>query len=111
MTNETEAQSTARGPATGLVPLALIVFAILFVAFFFRAVPLELDGVRAANKPDQFDVTRAMGRLTRVLDGTPHPADSDALDAVRGRLIDEIKNLGYTPEVHDEAACRSNSTG
>jgi hypothetical protein len=92
-------------------PLALGLFAILFAAFFFRALPLELDSVRATNAPDQFDTARAMERLTRILDGKPHPSDSDALDATRTRLLEEITRLGYQPEVHDETACRSNGAG
>ncbi|HEV7691205.1 MAG TPA: M28 family peptidase, partial [Hyphomonadaceae bacterium] len=107
MTNDNEAQ----GPIRGAAPIALIVFALLFAAFFLRALPLELDGVRTANKADQFDTTRAMDRLTRVLDGKPHPADSDALDTTRTRLLAEITALGYQPELHDEQACRSNAAG
>src|SRR5262245_57092495 len=92
-------------------PLALGLFAVLFLAFFFRALPLELDSVRATNTPDQFDATRAIDRLSRILDGKPHPSDSDALDATRTRLLAEIIALGYRPEVHDETACRSNNAG
>ena len=44
-------------------------------------------------------------------DGKPHPADSDALDATRARLLQEITSLGYQPELHDEQACRSNNAG
>jgi hypothetical protein len=88
--------------------LALGVLAILFVIFLMRAAPLGLDPVRTANAPDQFDTGRALGRLEKIIgDGKPHPVDSAALDAVRERLLAEIKTLGFTPEVHTHDACRS----
>ncbi len=96
------------GPAGAL---ALGVMALLFIAFFFRAVPVQLDPVRTANAPAQFDTERAVSRLALILDGKPHPVDSDANDATRARLLDEIRKLGYEPQVHDETACRGSITG
>src|SRR5690606_5996363 len=84
---------------------------VLFVAFFFRAAPLILDPVRATNAPDQFDTTRALDRLSRVLDGTPHAVDSDALDQTRSRLLREIASLGYQPQVIAQNACRGSISG
>lgn len=86
-------------------------FAILFVAFFFRAAPLTLDPVRNANGADQFDTARALDRLSRVLDGTPHATDSDALDQTRSRLLREIASLGYQPQVIAQNACRGSISG
>lgn len=88
-------------------PWALGVFAVLFLAFLFRAAPLELDPVRVSNAPDQFDAERAIARLSRVLDGTPHPVDSTALDETRARLMQEIRSLGYSPELRAANACQS----
>jgi hypothetical protein len=85
--------------------------ALLFVAFFFRALPLQLDPVRTHNTAAQFDTERAIGRLASILDGKPHPVDSAALESTRERLLDEIKSLGYTPEVHDETGCGGSITG
>ena len=79
----------------------------LFVAFFFRAAPLALDPVRAANTAEQFDTTRALERLDRVLDGTPHPVDSTPLDETRARLLEEIRTLGYTPELRAANVCQA----
>jgi hypothetical protein len=90
---------------------ALGILALLFIAFFFRAVPLGLDPVRSTNAPAQFDTGRAIDRLARILDGEPHPVDSPALDATRARLLAEITALGYTPEVHDQTACRGSISG
>jgi len=62
--------------------------------------------VRAQSGPGQFDAARAKARLTRVLgDQRPHPADSEANDAVRDRLIAELKTMGLTPIVRDQRAC------
>ncbi len=79
----------------------------LFVAFFFRALPLTLDPVRTTNTAEQFDTTRALDRLGRVLDGTPHAVDSAALDETRARLLEEIRTLGYTPELRASNVCQS----
>lgn len=88
-------------------PWALGVFAVLFLVFFFRALPLELDPVRNSNTAEQFDAERAITRLSRVLDGTPHPVDSAALDETRARLMQEIRTLGYSPEIRAANVCQS----
>jgi hypothetical protein len=98
-------------PARTNAPVALAVFAVLFALFFFRALPLQLDPVRTTNAAEQFDTTRAMERIARVLDGTPHPVDSAPLDATRERLLGEIRSLGYEPELHTAPACRGSITG
>lgn len=79
----------------------------LLVLFFFRALPLEVDPVRQTNAPDQFDTHRAIERLGRLLDGTPHPVDSAALDETRARLMQEIRALGYSPELRATNVCQS----
>ena len=89
----------------------LVLFAVLFALFFFRALPLELDPQRTTNAPDQFDTARAIERLGQVLDGTPHPVDSEPLDSTRERLVRTIMAMGYTPEVKDETACRGSISG
>ncbi|MEZ5936776.1 MAG: M28 family peptidase [Hyphomonadaceae bacterium] len=86
-------------------PLAVAI--LLVAAFWFRGAIVEPGPVRTENPPEAFDAGRAVERLTRVLDGTPHPVDSDALDAARERLLKEIGALGYAPDVHDETACLS----
>ncbi len=98
-------------PARSGALWALGVFAALFVLFFFRAVPLTLDPARTTNTPDQFDVTRAIERLGKVLDGAPHPVDSTPLDAVRSRLLQEIVTLGYQPQVRASNTCRGSISG
>ncbi len=107
MTIDIDDQAPAYEPARTAAPWVLAVFTVLFVLFFFRALPLGLDPLRSDNGPAQFDTTRALERLARVLDGTPHPVDSSELDATRDRLLAEIRGLGYQPEVHTAPVCRS----
>lgn len=107
----TEQTGSSQPPARSGALRALGVFAVLFVLFFFRAIPLTLDPVRDANAPDQFDAARAIERLGKVLDGTPHPVDSAPLDAVRSRLLQEIVTLGYEPQVKASNTCRGSISG
>lgn len=87
------------------------ILAIILVLFFLRATPLALDPPRMENAPGQFDTTRAIERLGKVLDGTPHPVDSTALDETRTRLLREITALGYTPEIRVHNACQAMAQG
>lgn len=111
MQEETEAEAVgaARGWPAGAASVG--VMALLFLAFFFRALPLDLDPVRTANAAGQFDAERSIARLSRILDGSPHAVDSAALDSTRARLLDEIRKLGFTPEVHDDTACGGPANG
>ncbi len=89
-------------------PLGLIVLAALFFSFMFAGALLEPPLARTANALNQFDAGAARDRLARVLgDEAPHPVDSDALDLVRARLLNEIRALGYEPEVRERFACRA----
>ena len=99
------------GPARSKAPWALAVFAVLFALFFFRDATIALDPMRTTNAADQFDTTRALDRLARVLDGTPHAVDSDALDQTRSRLLREVASLGYQPQVIAQNACRGSISG
>ena len=55
-----------------------------------------------------FDTHRALGRLARILgDQRPHPVDTAANDAVRGRLIAELRAIGLNPQVHEASDCRA----
>ena len=106
-----ETGETTSAAARSTAPWALAVFAVLFALFFFRDAPLALDPVRTTQGPEQFDTARALDRLGRVLDGTPHGVDSDALDQTRSRLLREIALLGYQPQVIAQNACRGSISG
>jgi hypothetical protein len=85
---------------------------LLALAFALLAA-MALKGALIAlpSPPDQpgsaaFDANRAMARLARVLgDQGPHPVDSVAGDAVRERLIAEMRAVGLDPRVTDDFAC------
>jgi hypothetical protein len=60
----------------------------------------------------EFNTARATARLQRVLgDQRPHPVDSAANDAVRGRLVAELRALGLTPRIADSFTCNGAATG
>jgi hypothetical protein len=62
-------------------------------------------------KAGGFDTARAMARLQRILgDQRPHPVDSAADDALRGRLIGEMQALGLNPRITDDLTCNGAAT-
>ena len=87
----------------GLV--AALILALALTALAFKGALLAPPPVRAPAA-GQFDTGRAMTRLSRILgDERPHPVDSEANDAVRARLLAELRSLGLTPVVTDGLAC------
>jgi len=71
-----------------------------------RPPPLERAG------PGQFDAARAAARLARILgDQRPHPVDTAADDAVRDRLVAELRAIGLQPRVTDDWACGGGKAG
>jgi hypothetical protein len=61
-----------------------------------------------ATAGDGFDSNRAAERLQRILgDERPHPVDSANGDAVRERLIAEMRSIGLNPRITDNFACNS----
>src|SRR3982751_4030562 len=54
----------------------------------------------------EFDALAAKADLAEILgDQRPHPADSDASDEVRARLVGKLRQLGLQPIVRDQLAC------
>jgi len=87
------------GDAALIVATAAILALLLCKSMFNE--PPKVD------KNSDFDVERAVSRLSRILgEENPHPVDSDENDAVRNRLIDEIRMIGYEPEIRDDFSCR-----
>jgi hypothetical protein len=88
------------------VLLLIVTLAALLAALAATAVLTGLPPVRSVTQPGEFDATRAKARLATILgDEPPHPADSSASDAVRSRLIGQIRALGLNPIVRDQFAC------
>ena len=81
----------------------LLVLLIPVLAVKSQFVPLEDV---TAPKAGGFDTPRAIARLQRILgDQRPHPVDSAADDAVRDRLVVELRALGLAPRVTDQFTC------
>src|SRR5688572_23859411 len=85
---------------------------LLLAAMVVKAELLALPAVPAKAASGAFDMHRAMARLHRILgDERPHPVDSAANDAVRERLIAELKAIGLAPRVTDDFACNGSARG
>ena len=86
--------------------IAAMLLALLVVALGFKSSLVTAPPLRETPASGSFDTARAMTRLTRILgDQRPHPVDSAANDAVRDRLLAELRGIGLTPTVTDAFAC------
>lgn len=89
---------------TGLIPALLLALLAMMGA---KGALVPIPGPRIATiAADDFNTARAMERLQRILgDQRPHPVDSAANDAVRSRLITELRALGLAPRIADSFTC------
>ncbi|HEY5712990.1 MAG TPA: M20/M25/M40 family metallo-hydrolase, partial [Allosphingosinicella sp.] len=84
----------------------LIAALALLAAMALKGALLTLPSPPSQSTAQTFDASRAAARLARILgDERPHPVDSAANDAVRDRLIAEMRAVGLTPRVSDDFAC------
>jgi hypothetical protein len=89
--------------AHALLATALLM---LMVALGLKGSLLALPGPEAKIAAGAFNTDRAVARLGRVLgDQRPHPVDSAANDAVRERLVAELRALGLQPRITDRLVC------
>src|SRR5690242_3848660 len=91
---------------------SLILLAIVFIALLGAMAATSLltlaPPLRTHSASGEFDAGRAKQRLAFLLgDQRPHPADSAAHDAVRGRLIAMLEQMGLKPIVRDQLACNA----
>jgi hypothetical protein len=87
----------------GLLPTAVILIAIFFLAVASRRPP---ESKQATVPATEFSAARARAVLRRLVgDGVPHPAGSAANDIVRDRVLAEFSTLGYQPQVQTGFAC------
>ncbi|HEV2865140.1 MAG TPA: M28 family peptidase, partial [Allosphingosinicella sp.] len=88
----------------GAALLALIL--VLLGAMAVKGALLSLPAPPQAPSTNRFDANRAATRLARILgDQRPHPVDSAANDAVRSRLVAELRAIGLQPRITDDFAC------
>ena len=84
----------------------LIVVLLLLAGFALKGLLLVPPSPPAKAAAGEFDGDRALARLERILgDERPHPVDSTANDAVRGRLIAELRAIGLEPTIQDAMDC------
>lgn len=85
----------------------LWIFALLAGIFFLSLLGIRPSSPRRATAPPaEFSAVRALDFLHRVLpDELPHPAGSEDAEAVRKRILGELTQLGYKPEVHTGVGC------
>jgi hypothetical protein len=84
----------------------LLVMVPLLAGFAVKGVLLQPATAPTHVAEGEFDTARALSRLQRILgDQRPHPVDSDGDDAVRGRLIAELKAIGLQPRIQDTTDC------
>ena len=91
-------------------PVLLLALVVIALLAGLAATPLleQPPALRSSNAEGLFDATRAKQRLAIILgDEQPHPSDSAASDAVRGRLIAQIEQLGLQPIIRDQFACNT----
>ena len=68
----------------------------------------SLIALPAPSSTAGFNAERAAARLARILgDQRPHPVDSANSDAVRARLVAELRAVGLDPRVTDDFACNA----
>ncbi len=89
-------------------PLLLLIALLLGLLAALATTPLlvALPDRTSAPAIGEFNEIRAKTRLASILgDERPHPADSPAGDAVRDRLVEQLRSLGLDPMVRDQFAC------
>jgi hypothetical protein len=87
-------------------PFLAIALILLLAAMALKPLLIDLPAPPPAAAAGRFVTGRAMARLQRILgDERPHPVDSAANDAVRERLLAELRGIGLSPVVTDELGC------
>lgn len=78
----------------------------LLLAFGLKGALIAPSAPPSTVAAGEFNTERAVARLARILgDERPHPVDSVANDAVRGRLIAELRGVGLDPQVREAMDC------
>ena len=84
----------------------LVVTALLLAAFGLKGMLAEAPSRPSHVEAGGFDADRAADRLQRILgDQRPHPVDSQGDDAVRARLMTELRRIGLEPRVQEATDC------
>lgn len=86
--------------------IAFAIILLVLAAMAAKSLLVSVPPLRAHNASGEFDAVRAKARLAFILgDQRPHPADSEADDAVRARLVTTLQQMGLKPIVRDQFTC------
>lgn len=84
------------------------IFLLLMFTFAIKGLIVAPPSPPPQVAAGQFNTARALARLQRILgDQQPHPVDTQENDAVRGRLVAELRAIGLTPEVREADDCQA----
>lgn len=87
----------------------IMIMVLILIAMGAKSWLIPTPSAKPAVATGQFNVYRAQARLTELLGNQqPHPADTDANDAVRDRLVAQLSGMGLQPRVQDSFACNEN---
>ena len=79
---------------------------LLMLGFAVKGLLIEPPSPPPTVAAGEFNTQRAIARLQRILgDERPHPVDTAADDAVRERLLRELRAIGLQPEVREADDC------
>ena len=92
--------------------LAAAAVLLLIAAFAAKSLLAGVPDLPEHTAAGEFDTKRAMARLGRILgDERPHPVDTAANDAVRARLVAELRALDLQPRITDDFVCNASRKG
>ena len=84
----------------------LLVLLALLAAMAAKSQLISIPAARSQSAAGQFDANRAHARLAVLLrEQRPHPTDTPANDAVRERLVAQVRGIGLNPIVREQLAC------
>jgi hypothetical protein len=85
---------------------SVLIAILLMLGFALKGSLIDPPSPPPHAAPGTFDTKRALDRLQRILgDQRPHPVDSADDDAVRDRLMAELRAIGLDPQVHEAVDC------
>ena len=88
------------------VPLLALVLIAVLALMAAKSVSVQPPALRTQSTAGKFDANRAKARLGVILgDQRPHPADTEANDQVRARIVAQLRQMGLQPIVRDQVTC------
>lgn len=96
-------------PRGGAFAIAIVAYALIVCLTAIRSGPPPAKG--AGAPVDEFSSARARMVLQKLVgDGVPHPVGSEQSAVVRARIVSELTQLGYQPQVRGGFVCDAYGT-